>query len=132
MNWLRRVADYERPWVGRVGLALIVVLWLFVTAVGFAVGVETGFAFLIVGAALIVGEVWMERSGGRHATFVVVWRLSWRIGMGLVVIVLGAVSSDAWTAAVAAIFGAWWILSGLVVARLRWLETCTPAPGRDE
>ncbi len=56
MNRLRRIADYERPWVGRVGLALVVVLWLFVTVVGFAVGVENGLALLIVGAALIVGK----------------------------------------------------------------------------
>lgn len=122
MSLLRRIADYEPPWVGRVGLALVVVLWLFVTAVGFAVGAATGLAFLIVGAALIGGEVWIERTDGRHATFVLVWRSSWRIGVGLAVIVSGLARSDGWAAAVAAIFGAWLILSGLVFARLRWLE----------
>jgi hypothetical protein len=122
MNWLRRIAEYDRPWVGRVGLALVVVLWLFVTLVGFGVGVATGMAFVIVGAALIVGEVFVEQRGGRHVNFVLVWRLSWRIGTGLAVIVVGAVSSDGWTAAITAIFGAWLILSGLVVARIRWLE----------
>ena len=131
MKW-RQIAEYERPWVGRVGLALVAVLWLFVTFVGFAVGVETGLAFLIVGAALIVGEVWIERSGMRHVKFVVVWHLSWRIGMGLAVIALGAIRSDGWTAAVAAIFGAWLILSGLVFARIRWLETRATAAGGDE
>jgi hypothetical protein len=132
MNWLRRAAEYERPWIGRVGLALVVALWLFVTVVGFAVGVETGLAFLIVGGALIAGEVWIERSGKRHVKFMVVWRLSWRIGTGLAVIVVGAVSSDGWTTAVAAIFGAWLIFSGLVVARIRWLETRPVAAGGDE
>jgi hypothetical protein len=128
MKWLHRVAEYERPWIGRVGLALVAVLWFFVTAVGFAVGVETGLAFLIVGAALIGGEVWIERSGRRHAKFVIVWRLSWRIGIGVAVIVLGAIRSDGWTGAVPAIFGAWLILSGLVVARIRWLETGRSLP----
>jgi hypothetical protein len=132
MNWLLRIAEYERPWVGRVGLALVAVLWLFVAVVGFAVGVGTGLAFLIVGAALIVGEVWIERSGRRHVKFAVVWRLSWRIGIGIAVIVLGAIRSDGWTAAVAAVFGAWLILSGLVFARIRLLETRAVAAGGDE
>jgi hypothetical protein len=81
---------------------------------------------------LIAGEVWIERSGRRQVKFVVVWRLSWRIGLGLAVIVLGPVRSDGWTAAVAAIFSAWLILSGLVVARIRWLETRAVAAGGDE
>src|ERR687892_2484518 len=98
-------------------------LWLFVTVVGFAVGLLTGFAFLIVGGALIAGEAWIERSGGRHASFVLVWRLSWRIGSGLAVIAVATVSSDGWTAAIGALLGAWLTLTGLVVARLRWLET---------
>jgi hypothetical protein len=34
---------------------------------------------LIVGAVLIVGEVWIERDRGRHPTFVMTWRLSWQI-----------------------------------------------------
>ena len=132
MNWLGRIAEYERPWVGRVGLALIVVLWLFITVVGFAADVATGLGFLIVGGALIVGEVWIERSGARHTTFVLVWRLFWRIGVGFVVIWIGAVSSDGWTVAVAVLLGSWLILSGLDVARFRWVETQAPPAERSD
>lgn len=39
MSWLRRIAEYERPWVGRVGVALAALLWLFVSLAGFAAGV---------------------------------------------------------------------------------------------
>jgi hypothetical protein len=132
MNWLNRLAGYKRPWVGRVGLVLVVVLWLFVTAVGFAAGVVTGLALLIVGGAWIAGETWIERSGGRYATFRLVWHLCWRIGMGVAVIVVGAVSSNVWAAVVTAVYGTWLILSGLVVARFLWLETHTPPSGRNE
>jgi hypothetical protein len=99
------MADYERPWVGRVGLALIVVLWLFLTAVGFGAGVGTGLALLIVGAGLIAGEAWIERSAGRHVTFAVLWHLAWRIGVGALLIVVGVVRSDGWAVALPAVFG---------------------------
>lgn len=106
----------------RTNLALVVVLWLFVTAVGFGAGTGAGLAFLIVGAALIAGEVWIEWSAGRHATFVVLWRLAWRIGVGAWLIVAGAVNSDGWAAALPAVFGAWLIFWGLAVATFCWLE----------
>jgi hypothetical protein len=75
-NLLRQLAEHKRPWVGRVGLALGLVLWLFVTAVAFGAGVANGLAILIMGGAFILGEVWIERSGGRHPTLAVAWRLS--------------------------------------------------------
>ena len=129
MSWLRRLDEYDRPWVGRVALALGVVLWLFVSVVGFAAGVGTGLAISIVGAAFILGEVWSARSGERHETVLLTWRLSWNIGLGAALIVVGAVSSDRWTVAVMAAFGAWLIVEGFVVARLRWLEIRTTAGG---
>lgn len=128
MNWLRRMANYERPWVGRVGWALIVVLWLFVTAVGFGTGVGTGLAILIVGGALIAGEVWIDRSGERHATFALVWFLSWRIGLGVTAILLGVVGSEGWAIAVPAVLGGWLILSGLVFATLLWRQARIRSP----
>jgi hypothetical protein len=131
-NWLGRLADYERPWVGRVGLALILALWLFVTVVGFAISARTGLAVLIVGGALIAGEVWIEQSRGRHATFALVWRLTWRIAVGVAVIASGVLGSDGWAAVVAATFGAWLILTGLVVATFSWLQSRTAAAGRNE
>ena len=67
-NRLVRFAEYERPWVGRAGLALGVMLWLFVTAVAFGVGLANGLTILILGGTLIFGEVWIERSGERHPT----------------------------------------------------------------
>lgn len=46
---LRRLAKYERPWVGRVGLGLGLKLWLFVTAVAFGAGLANGLVLLIMG-----------------------------------------------------------------------------------
>lgn len=131
MNWLRRMDEYERPWVGRVGLALGTVIWLFASVVGFAAGVGTGLAVSIAGAVFILGEVWSARSDERHAMLVAAWRLCWRIAAGAVVIVVGAVSSDGWTAAVAAMIGGWLILSGLLVPTLWWLQTRETAADGD-
>ena len=46
---MRRLAKYERPWVGRVGLGLGLKLWLFVTAVAFGAGLANGLVLLIMG-----------------------------------------------------------------------------------
>lgn len=118
---LQRIAEYDRPWVGRVGLALGLMLWLFVTAVAFAVGVAYGLAFLVVGGFLIFGEVWIERSRERHATFASIWRLSWSIGTGVTLLVIAVFKSEGWAAAVPAVFGAWMILTGLGLGAL-WLR----------
>jgi hypothetical protein len=132
VTWLGRIADYERPWVGRVGLALVIVLWLFGSAVGFGFGVANGLAVLIGGAAFISSEVWIERSGERHPKFVIAWRLGGRIGVGVLLIVLGIVRSRGWDSVVMASFGAWMILWGLVLASFLWLEPREAAGGGDE
>jgi hypothetical protein len=82
-------------------------------------------------AAFIVGEVGSERSGERLATFWIAWRLAVKIGVGATLIVVGAVGSDGWAAAVPVAFGVWLILSGLVIARLHWLEMRETAAGGD-
>jgi hypothetical protein len=120
LSWLARIADYERPWVGRVGLALIVALWLLLTLVGFAAGVGTGLSFLVAGAALIAGEVFIERSGRNHSAFALFWHLSWRIGIAVVLIVLGAVGDG--SLAVASILAVWLTLTGLLPALYWWHE----------
>jgi hypothetical protein len=132
MSWLGRIADYERPWVGRVGLALVIILWLFVSGAAVAVGVANGLAILIGGAALILGHVWSERNRELHPSLVIAWRLGVRIAIGAVVIVLGLVRSDGWAALAAAAFGAWLILAGVVVASALWLQTREAAVGGDE
>jgi hypothetical protein len=132
MSWLGRIADYERPWVGRAGLALVIILWLFVTAVGFGVGLANGFAILIGGAVFISSEVWIQRSGERHPRFVIAWRLGGRIGIGLLLIVLGIIRSHGWASVAMASFGAWMILWGLVLASVLWLATREAAAGGDE
>ena len=121
-NRLIRFAEYERPWVGRTGLALGLMLWLFVSAVAFGVGLANGLAVLILGGALIFGEVWIERSGEGHATCATVSRLSWRIGLGVALVVLAIVSSNSWGAALLIFFGAWLLLPALLVATLSWRE----------
>ena len=121
-NRLVRFAEYERPWVGRTGLALGLMLWLFVSAVAFGVGLANGLAVLILGGALIFGEVWIERSGERHATFATVWHLSWRIALGVALVVLAIVSSSGWGAALLIFFGAWLLVPALLVATLLWRE----------
>jgi predicted MFS family arabinose efflux permease len=97
-------------------------LWLFVSAVAFGVGLANGLAILIIGGALIFGEVWIERSGERHATFATVWRLSWRIALGAALVVIAIVSSDGWGAALLIFFGAWLVLPAVLVATLWWRE----------
>jgi hypothetical protein len=130
-NRLAELAEYDRPWVGRVGLALVLLLWLFVSAVSFGVGVGVGLAVTIGGGTLILGEVWLERSGERHATLSVVWHLSWRVGMGAVLIVMAVVSSDGWGAVLLAAFGGLLVLPALVLAPLWLRETREKAAGGD-
>jgi hypothetical protein len=120
-NRLQQLAEYKRPWVGRVGLALGLVLWLFVTAVAFGAGVANGLAILIMGGAFILGEVWIERSGGRHPTFATAWRLSLRVAIGIALIVIAVVASHGWGAALLILFGAWLILPALALSVL-WLH----------
>lgn len=129
-NRLRQLAEYKRPWVGRVGLALGLVLWLFVTAVAFGVGIANGLAILIMGGAFILGEVWIERSGGRHPTFATAWRLSLRIAIGIALIVIAAVNSHGWGAVLLTLFGAWLVLQALVLSALWLRETRQEASKR--
>jgi hypothetical protein len=120
-NRLHQLAEYKRPWVGRVGLALGLVFWLFVTAVAFGAGIANGVAILIMGGAFILGEVWIERSGGRHPMFATAWRLSLRIAIGIALIVSAVVTSHGWGAALLSLAGAWLILPALVLGVL-WLR----------
>jgi hypothetical protein len=129
-NRLRQLAEYKRPWVGRVGLALGLVLWLFVTAVAFGVGIANGLAILIMGGAFILGEVWIERSGGRHPTFATAWRLSLRIAIGIALIMIAAVNSHGWGAALLTLFGVWLVLQALVLSVLWLRETRQEASKR--
>jgi hypothetical protein len=131
-NRLGGLAGYKRPWVGRVGLVLGLVLWLFVSAAGFAAGLGTGLAISIVGGAFILGSVWIERSGERHPTFALVWHLSWRIALGAALFVIAFVNSDGWSAALLAIFGALLILPGVAVAGLWLRKTRVKAAGDDK
>lgn len=130
-NRLARLAEYRAPWVGRVGLVLGLVLWLFASAVGFAAGLGNGLAISIVGGAFILGSVWIERSGERHPIFALVWHLSWRIALGAALIVIALVNSDGWSAALLAVFGAFLILPGVAGAALWLRETRVKAAGDD-
>ncbi|MCY7301502.1 MAG: hypothetical protein LH654_00360 [Thermoleophilia bacterium] len=128
MTLLGRAAGYKAPWVGRTALALIIALWLFVTFVGFGVSAATGLEFLIVGGVLLVVEVWIERNGKGHSTFVLVWHLVWRVGMGAIVISKG-VANGGWGLAIRALVGCWLILSGAGIAWLRWLAARAAGDG---
>jgi hypothetical protein len=130
-NRLGRLAEYEAPWVGRVGLVLGLILWLFVSAAGFAAGLGDGLAISIVGGAFILGSVWIERSGERRPTFALVWHLSWRIAAGAALIVIALVNSDGWSAALLTVFGALLILPGVAGAALWVRETRVKAAGDD-
>jgi uncharacterized membrane protein HdeD (DUF308 family) len=130
-NQLARLADYKRSWVGRVGLGLGLVLWLFVSAAGFAAGLANGLAISIVGGAFILGSVWIERSGERHPTFRLVWHLSWRIALGAALVVIAFVNADGWSAALLTAFGALLILPGVAGAALSLRETRLKAVGDD-
>jgi hypothetical protein len=121
-NRLVRFAEYERPWVGRAGLALGLTLWLFVSAVAFGVGLANGLAILILGGAFIFGEVWIERSGERHPTFAIVWRVCLRIALGATLVVLAIVSADGWGTALLIFFAAWLVVPALLVATIWWRE----------
>ena len=117
-NRLARLASYERPWVGRVGLALGLMVWLFVSAVAFGAGLANGLTILIMGGAFIFGEVWIERSGRRDSTLASVWRVSLRLAIGVALIVIAVVSSDGWGTALLMLFGAWLILPALLLGVL--------------
>jgi hypothetical protein len=119
---LVRFAEYERPWVGRAGLALGLTLWLFVTVVAFGAGLAKGLTILILGGAFIFGEVWIKRSGESHPTFATVWRLSLRIALAATLIVLAIVNSSGWGTALLIFFAAWLLLPALLVATIWWRE----------
>lgn len=125
MTKLGRLADYEAPWVGRTGLALIVALWLFFTFVAFVNNVVAGVGVLIVGGAVIVLEVWIERKGESHPTLVLAWRLGSRLVVGIVLISVSVVHAR-WAAVIPVLFGFWLILSGLGGAWLVWRERRGP------
>jgi hypothetical protein len=123
VNWLRRLAAYERPWVGRVGWALVTALWLLVTVVGFAASVKDGLVLLILGGAFAAGEAWIVWSGRRDTNVALFWHAGWRIGLGVTLIALGVVKADGWAIALPVAFGGWIILSGLLLPTLWLLET---------
>jgi hypothetical protein len=120
-NLLAELAEYNRPWVGRIGLALVLLLWLFISAVAFGAGIGTGLAFAIGGAILILVEVWLQRSGERHATFSVVWHLLVKVAAAAVLIVSAVVSSDGWGVVVSIALAALILLPALLLAAL-WLR----------
>jgi MFS family permease len=123
-TWLGRLAEYERPWVGRVGFTLVLVLWLFLSVVAFASSLAIGLAFSVVTGAAILGEVWVRRSGERHATFAALWRLSWPIAAGVALIVIAFVNFHGWIAAlILTVLGALLILPRFTLAVLWWRET---------
>jgi hypothetical protein len=93
-------------------------LWLFITAVAFGAGLPNGLTVLIIGGVIIVGEVWIERSGRRGSTFASAWHLSVRFAMGLVLVVLAVVRSDGWGAALLIVFGAWLIVPAVLLGVL--------------
>ena len=131
-NRLVRFAEYERPWVGRAGLALWLTLWLFVTAAAFGVGLANGLTILILGGTFIFGEVWLERSGERHPTFATVWRLSVRVALAAALVVLAIVNSDGWGAALLIFFAAWLVLPRLLLATIWWRQRRAQVIHRDE
>jgi hypothetical protein len=57
VNRLRRIAEYQAPWVGWIGLALIVALWLLASLVGFAISIAAGLGVSIAFGVFIAGEV---------------------------------------------------------------------------
>jgi hypothetical protein len=130
-NRLVRFAEYERPWVGRVGFALGLTLWLFVSAVAFGAGLANGLTILILGGAFIFGELWIERSGGRHPTFAIVWRVSLRIALGATLVVLAIASSEGWGTALLILFAAWLVAPALLVATIGWRERREQVMHRD-
>lgn len=75
--------------------ALGVLLWLLVTVAPFAGSVRLGVAALILGAAYILAEVWSERSGARHPVLDAGWRAFVRIGVGVLLIVVGFLDATA-------------------------------------
>jgi hypothetical protein len=119
-NRLLELAAYDRPWVGRLGLALVLFLWLLVSVVGFAAAVWVGLAVAGVGGTLILVEVWLERSGDRHATFAVAWHLSGKVAAGIALIVMAVVNADGWRTVLLAGFGLLTLLPVLLLATLWW------------
>ena len=118
--------------MGRAGLALGLTLWLFVSAVAFGVGLANGLTILILGGAFIFGELWIERSGERHPTFAIVWRVSLRIALGATIVVLAIASSGGWGTALLILFAAWLVVPALLVATIGWRERREQVMHRDK
>lgn len=119
------------PGWGRVGLALVLFLWLLFSVVGFAAGFGIGLAVAIVGGTLIFVEVWLERSGERHATFSVVWHLFVKVAAAATLIVSAVVNSDGWGVVLLTALAALILLPALLVATLWLRDTREKAAGGD-
>jgi hypothetical protein len=115
---LGRLSTYDRPWVGRVGLGLGLMLWLLVTSAAFGAGLPNGLTVLILGGVIIFGEVWIERTGRRGSTFASAWHLSMRFAMGVVLVLLAVMRTDGWGTALLVVFGAWLIIPAIVLGGL--------------
>ena len=126
-----RLAEYDRPWVGRVGLVLVVILWLLFSLAALAAGLRVGLAVVILGGALIAGEVWLDRNGERHPGIGFVWHSAWNIAAGAVLIGIAVVKWDGWSALIPGLFGAWLILWRLVLASV-WLRVARDEAGTDQ
>ena len=126
-----RLAEYDRPWVGGVGLALLVILWMFFSLVAFAGGLRVGLAVAFLGGALIAGEVWLHRNGERRPGVGFVWHSAWNITAGAVLIGIAVVKWDGWSALIPGLFGAWLILWRLVLASV-WLRVARDEAGPDQ
>ena len=114
-HWFLRLADYERPWVGRLGLALLLVLWALVSLAGFASGIAVGLIFAFAGATSVVGEIWLEQKGERLAWVAFAWHTAWQIAAGALLIGI-ALATDGWSALLPGLIGAWLILFRIAIA----------------
>src|SRR5437764_603615 len=80
-RWLLLAPDppqTRRRWSsGRAGWTVLVLFWLFVSGAVLASTAPGGIAFFLAGLIYFAGDIWIARSGGRHSTFVVIWRLFW-------------------------------------------------------
>jgi hypothetical protein len=119
-HWLVRLAEYDRPWVGRVGLGLILIVWAFAGLVAFAASVTIGLVVLVAGGVFIGIETLLERKEGL-APYAFVWHTTVSLAAGLALVVIAIARWGTAGAAVYAVVGAWVIVWRLALVAL-WLR----------
>ncbi|MDX6442175.1 MAG: hypothetical protein QOE43_1904 [Gaiellaceae bacterium] len=112
----------KRRWLSVLGWVLFMLFWLFIAALVAANSVIGGIAVLAAGVLYIAAEIWISRHGEKHERVVLAWTLSWRVGLGITIVIVTLVRKHTTLGIVAAVVAACLVtLPAIAFAGVFWL-----------